>query len=87
MTELSGEFLRALEEVCQDKKQVQVGGVFVTFAPRIKRVYGAYCRNHDSASALYEKVSSTSDCVELLEVVVDCYAVHGHTQYCRQHTP
>lgn len=68
VTELSGKFLQALEEACQDKKQVLVGGVFVTFAPRIKRVYGAYCRNHDSACALYEKVSSTSDCVELLGV-------------------
>lgn len=56
VTELSGDFLLALEEACQNIKQAQVGGVFVTFAPRIKSVYGVYCRNHDSASALYEKV-------------------------------
>ena len=61
VTEFSGEFLLALEEACQNIKQAQVGRVFVTFAPRIKSVYGVYCRNHDSASALYEKVSHSHD--------------------------
>lgn len=55
VTELSGEFLLALEEACQDK-QTPVGGVFMTFAPRMRGVYGAYCRSHDTATALYEKV-------------------------------
>ena len=56
VTQLSGEFLSALEKVCQDK-QPSVGGVFMTFAPKMRGVYGAYCRNNDTSSALYEKVS------------------------------
>lgn len=56
VAELSGDFLRALEEACKEK-QAPVGAVFVTFAPRVKSVYGVYCRNHDNAAALYEKVN------------------------------
>ena len=55
VTRLSGEFLLALEEA-YTTKQAPVGSVFVTFAPRIRDVYGVYCRSHDNASALYEKV-------------------------------
>lgn len=55
VTTLSGEFLRALEEACQDK-QAPVGGVFMKYANKMKGVYGTYCRTHDNASALYEKV-------------------------------
>ena len=56
VTALSGNFLRALEEACQKDKQAAVGGVFVTFAPKMKSVYGVYCGNHDNAATLYEKV-------------------------------
>ena len=57
MTKLSRDFLQALEECCHESvKQALVGGVFVSFASKMKAVYGAYCRNHDSASTLYEKV-------------------------------
>ncbi len=51
---LSGEILAALEETCQG--QQLVGEVFVTFAPRLKDTYGMYCRNHDGAAAILEKV-------------------------------
>lgn len=59
VTKLSGEFLRALEEACQDN-QAPVGGVFMTFAPKMRGVYGAYCRSHDTASVLYEKASTSN---------------------------
>ena len=84
---LSGDFLRALEEVCQHKKQVQVGGVFVTFAPRIKSVYGVYCRNHDNASVLYEKVSSAVALKCMLRSHYCRHTVHGQSGHCRQHPP
>ncbi len=55
---LSRDMLAELELACgdEDKKQARVGGVFTSFAARIKEVFGAYCRNHDAALALYEKV-------------------------------
>ena len=56
VTALSGDFLQALEEACQEGKQAAIGGVFVTFAPKMKSVYAVYCGNHDSAAALHEKV-------------------------------
>ncbi len=56
VTVLSGDFLCALEKACQEGKQAPIGGVFVTFAPRMKNVYGVYCGNHNSAVALHEKV-------------------------------
>lgn len=55
VTKLSGEFLQALEEACEDK-QASVGGVFMKFASRMRTVYGTYCRGQDNAAALYEKV-------------------------------
>lgn len=48
----SGDFLAALEN--QDHHSV--GGVFVTFAPRLRDVYAIYCRNHDGAATVLEKV-------------------------------
>ncbi len=48
---LSRELLSALEE-----GQPLVGGVFVTFAPRLRDTYGMYCRNHDVAASILEKV-------------------------------
>ncbi len=51
---LSGDLLSALEETCQG--QQLVGDVFVTFAPRLRDTYGMYCRNHDGAAAILEKV-------------------------------
>ena len=53
---MSGDFLAALEESDQD--QQSVGGVFVTFAPRLRDVYAIYCRNHDGAAAVLEKVGN-----------------------------
>jgi len=57
--QLSQDLLGELALVCggeEDSKKARVGGVFVSFAPKMKEVFGNYCRNHDAASALYEKV-------------------------------
>ena len=54
VTRLSCDFLTALEDSCRN--QQAVGEVFVTFAPKLRDVYAAYCRNHDTASAILEKV-------------------------------
>ncbi len=48
---LSKDLLSALEE-----GKPLVGGVFVTFAPRLRDTYGMYCRNHDVAASILEKV-------------------------------
>ncbi|XP_064384437.1 dynamin-binding protein-like isoform X2 [Halichondria panicea] len=47
---LSKDLLSALEE-----GKPLVGGVFVTFAPRLRDTYGMYCRNHDVAASILEK--------------------------------
>ena len=56
VSELSWQFLTALEHSISENKQARVGHIFTTFAPRMKSVYGEYCRNHDAASSLNEKV-------------------------------
>ena len=57
VSDLSKEFLEELELYSgEDTKQARVGGVFISYAPRMKDVFGTYCHNHDTASALYEKV-------------------------------
>ena len=55
--DLSGTFLAALKN-CSEDKQIGIGLIFTTYATRMKDVYGLYCRNHDIASALYEKVQT-----------------------------
>ena len=69
VSELSGELLKALEETCQEKCS-PVGQAFVTFAPRIKEVYGIYCRNHDNAVSLYEKVRSVMFCFIMCNIMI-----------------
>ena len=51
---LSGELVTALEDANEERG---VGVVFPEFSSRLKEVYGVYCRNHDHASQLLEKVS------------------------------
>ena len=55
VTQLSGDFLTALEESIRNEEAV--GGVFMNLSSRLREVYAVYCRNHDSAAALLEKVS------------------------------
>ena len=55
MAVLSRDFLAALEEASQG--QQLVGEVFVTFAPKLRDIYGVYCRNHDGAASILERVS------------------------------
>lgn len=62
---LSRDFLAALEESCQDHQSV--GGVFVTFAPRLRDVYAIYCRNHDGAASILEKVRKV---IKLIAAVI-----------------
>ena len=54
VTRLSGDFLTALEE--SSRNEEAVGGVFMTYSSRLREVYAVYCRNHDTAAALLEKV-------------------------------
>ena len=54
VTQLSGDFLTALEESSRNNEAV--GGVFMTHSSRLREVYAGYCRNHDTAAALLEKV-------------------------------
>ena len=54
VTRLSGDFLTSLEE--SSRNEAAVGGVFMTYSSRLREVYAGYCRNHDSAAALLEKV-------------------------------
>ena len=53
--ELSGKLATSLKEACQGEGS-GVGVVFKQYATQIKEVYGTYCREHDSASQLLEKV-------------------------------
>ena len=55
---MSHDMLVALTDTCQEEEKV--GAVFVKFGPRLRAAYGVYCRNHDSASALVEKVGPCS---------------------------
>ena len=52
---MSRDLLQALRVTC-DEGEERVGAVFVKFGPRLRTTYGAYCRNHDNASSLVEKV-------------------------------
>ena len=54
VTRLSGDFLTALEE--SSRNEAAVGGVFMENSSKLREVYAIYCRNHDSAAALLEKV-------------------------------
>lgn len=51
---MSHDLLRSLDEACKNGENV--GGVFVKFGPKLKSTYAVYCRSHDTASALLEKV-------------------------------
>ena len=59
VTELSGNITTSLDGIQTEDEGGgnKVGVVFREFASKIKEVYGTYCRNHDSASQLLEKVS------------------------------
>lgn len=52
---MSHDMVRALREACQAEEKV--GAVFVRFGPRLRSSYAVYCRSHDMASSLVEKVS------------------------------
>ena len=54
VTRLSGDFLTSLEE--SSRNEEAVGGVFMSYSSRLREVYAGYCRNHDSAAAMLEKV-------------------------------
>ena len=54
VTRLSCDFLTALEE--SSRNEEAVGGVFMSHSTRLREVYAVYCRNHDTAAALLEKV-------------------------------
>ena len=54
VTRLSCDFLTSLEE--SSRNEEAVGGVFMSYSSRLREVYAEYCRNHDSAAALLEKV-------------------------------
>ena len=51
---MSHDLLRSLDEVCKNGENV--GRVFVKFGPKLKSTYAVYCRSHDTASSLLEKV-------------------------------
>ena len=51
---MSHDLLEALRGTCAEEEKV--GEVFVRFGPRLRSAYAAYCRNHDTASSLVEKV-------------------------------
>ena len=54
VTCVSRDLLAALQEACRDEEGV--GTVFVKFGPRLRNSYAVYCRSHDTASSLLEKV-------------------------------
>ena len=54
VTCVSCDLLTAMRETCQAEEKV--GMVFVKFAPRLRSSYAVYCRSHDNASSLVEKV-------------------------------
>ena len=54
VTCVSRDLLEALRETCSGEEKV--GEVFVIFGPRLRSIYASYCRNHDNASSLVEKV-------------------------------
>ena len=51
---MSHDLLEALRGTCAEEEKV--GEVFVRFGPRLRSAYASYCRNHDTASSLVEKV-------------------------------
>lgn len=55
VTCVSHDMVGALREACQAEEKV--GAVFVRFGPRLRTTYAIYCRSHDMASSLVEKVS------------------------------
>lgn len=58
VTQLSCDLLTALEE--SSRNEEAVGMVFMSHSSRLREVYAVYCRNHDSAAALLEKVGGVS---------------------------
>ncbi|XP_067127920.1 rho guanine nucleotide exchange factor 7-like [Centruroides vittatus] len=53
-------FLTALEEVEQrPSREQKIGGVFMQFAPQIKKVHLLYCSNHPKAASVIEKHRET----------------------------
>lgn len=61
VTCVSHDLLTSLREACETEEKV--GRVFVKFGPRLRTAYAAYCRNHDTASSLAEKVANV--CLEI----------------------
>ena len=60
VTCVSHDLMEALKGVCPSEEgrggEERVGEVFVNFGPRLRAAYASYCRNHDNASSLVEKV-------------------------------
>lgn len=54
VTCVSHDLVRALRDAY--KTEEKVGAVFVKFGPRLRSSYAVYCRSHDTASSLVEKV-------------------------------
>lgn len=66
VTLVSRDLATALQETCRGGGgggDDRVGEVFVRFGPRLRSAYATYCRNHDNASSLVEKV--IIHCVDL----------------------
>ena len=54
ITCVSRDLLTALRGTCEDEEKV--GAVFVKFGAQMRSSYAIYCRSHDTASSLAEKV-------------------------------
>ena len=55
LIQVSDQLIKSLEG--DDECSVDVGLIFKEIAPEIREKYGTYCRNHEHASQLLEKVS------------------------------
>ena len=59
LAEVSSRLSMALQKVREEESWTEsenIGSVLQSFAPQLLQVYGPYCRNHDSALQLLEKV-------------------------------
>lgn len=48
---------------------MNIGEIFIKHIPQMKEVYKLYCRNHDDATVMLEKIE---DDVELCAAVENC---------------
>lgn len=73
LVKVSGQLYAALTETSvkeernekvSDGERTGIGEVFQTFAPRLRETYAIYCRNHDQACTIMEKVSLDQEHLE-----------------------